>query len=272
MSVKIYNFLNLFFRLILIYFIVFIWVRYYSQSIHFSIWITALVTFFVEIIIRMITGKKNNKLKLKEEELKKIELYNNTFTFNDDKYTLNFFYELAKTKHMATKKKEFVLIEHSTGEKIILFPYYTLRPFSADDLIFVINKIRNTESAKLVLCVSTVTKDALKFSSMMQRKILILEKDDVYIKLLKQYNFYPNQKDLFVLKETQTNKIKQLLKYSLNRKRSKGYFISSLILMLSSLILPYNIYYLSFSTLLLLLSLISLISPLFIKKLPEQVI
>jgi len=272
MGVKIYNFLNLLFRLILIYFIVFIWVRFYSQSIHFSIWITALITFFVEVLLRLITGKRNSKLKLKETELKKIELYNNTFTFNEDKYTLNFFYELAKTKHMATKKKEFILIEHQTGEKIILFPYYTLRPFSADDLIFVINKTKNTESEKLVLCVSTVAKDALKFSTLMQKKILILEKDDVYIKLLKQYNFYPEEKDLFILKETQVSKIKQLLIYSINRKRSKGYFISSLILMLSSLILPYNIYYLSFSTLLLVLSLISLLSPLFVKKLPEQVI
>lgn len=272
MSVKIYNFFNLFFRLILIYFIVFIWIRYYSQDIHFSIWITALITFFAEIIFRIITGKKQSKIKLKEEELKKIELYNNTFTFNDDKYTLNFFYELAKTKHTAQKKKEFILIEHQTGEKIILFPYYTLRPFSADDLIFVINKTKNTEADKLVLCVSSVAKDAIKISGMMQKKILILEKEDVYIKLLKQYQYFPNEKDLFVLRETQKSKIKQLLKYSINKKRSKGYFISSLILMLSSLIVPYNIYYLTFSTLLLLLSLISLLSPLFAKKLPEQVI
>ena len=272
MSVKIYNFLNLLFRLVLIYFIIFIWIRYYTQNINYSIWLTALLTFLTEIFIRIITNRKNNKLKLKEEELKKIEVYNNTFTFHDDKFTLNFFYELAKTKHQTTKKKEFVYIEHTNGEKIVLFPYYTLRPFSADDLIFVMNTIKNTEVDKIVLCVSSASKEAVKFASLMQKKILILEKQDVYVKLLKQYQVFPQEKDLFVLKETQKNKIKEVLKMSLSKKRSKGYFVSSLILMLSSLIVPYNIYYLTFSTLLLLLALISFISPLFAKKLPEQVI
>lgn len=272
MGKKIYGVLNVFFRLILIFFIAFIWIRYYTQNLSHSIYLTIFVTVLVELFIRLITGKKNKKTQLKLSELTKMEQYINTFIFNDDKFVLNFFYELAKSKHNATKKVDFVLIEHDNNEKIVLYPFFTYRSFSTDDLILILNKTKSYSPTKIVLCVNKADKEVFKFSNMIATKILILEKEDVYLKLIKAYEYYPKEKDLINLSEKQKNKIKQLLLFSLTQKRSKGYFISSLLLMLSCLIVPYNIYYLTFSSILLVLSLLSLLSPLFLKKTPEKII
>lgn len=267
------NLFSLFFRLVLIYFIIFIWVRYYSKDMSFAIWLTALLTFFVEVVIRIITNKKTYKIKLKQVELKQVEIITNTFIFNDDKFAINFFYNLAKQKHNATKKKDYILIEDNNTEKVVLYPYYTYRNFSTDDLIIILNKIKSLNISKLIICTSKADKDAVKFSCLLSFKILILEKEETYIKLLKEYNYFPDEKDLIEIKETTKNSFKTILVHSISPGRTKGYFISSLILLFSVLIVPYNIYYLVFSSLLLLLSLISFLSPIFFrKKMPVQVI
>ena len=99
MASKLYGFLHLLFRLVLIYFLVFVWVRYYSQNINFAIWITALITFFIEVLIRLFSGKKQKNMSLKQEDINKMEAITNTLIFNQATYTNTYFYNMVKTKY-----------------------------------------------------------------------------------------------------------------------------------------------------------------------------
>ncbi len=271
MRFKLFAIFDMLFRLVLIFLIAFVWIRFYVDSLSLAIFITSIVTLVVDFVIKIFSSRRDEKQKLKEEELKKIDIYANTFIFNDDKFCVDFFYKLAKTRHNAIKKKEYVLIEHDSGEKVVLFPYYTFRKFNTDDLVFTLNSIKNLQANKLVLCTNDFENDALKFANMVGKKIILLNKKQVYLKLLKEYNFFPQEK-LIELKTTQKNKIKELLSFSLSRKKTKGYFLASVVLLLSSFIMRYNIYYIVMSSILLLLSLVSFISPKFSKKLPEKII
>lgn len=272
MKFKLFNVFEVFFRLLLIFFIYFVWVRYFFDSLLIAILITSFLTLTTDYILKIFQDKRQLKLKLKEEELKQIETYNNTFVFNDDKYAVDFFYKLAKTKHNATKKKDYVLIEHSNGEKIALFPFFTYRKFSTDDLIFVFNKVKSSSISRLVICVSELEPDAQKFASLLSVETIILNKSQVYLKLLKEYNCFPEEKNTIAIKPAQENKIKKILAFSLNRKRTKAYFFSSLVLLVSSLIIRHNIYYIIMASILLLLSLASFISPKFTKQVPENLL
>ena len=91
-----------------------------------------------------------------------------------------------------------------------------------------------------------------------------------YFKLLKVYDFYPEK--VIELKQSQKITINDLLAYSLNKKRTKGYFLASCIMLFSSFLVKYNLYYIIFSTLLLILSLISFINPKFNKKISENIL
>ncbi|MBO5910191.1 MAG: hypothetical protein J6Q15_01640 [Clostridia bacterium] len=55
--------------------------------------------------------------------------------------------------------------------------------------------------------------------------------------------------------------IKEILKNTITRNKSKGYFISGLVILFSSIIIPYRIYYVMFSSILFILSLICRIRP-----------
>lgn len=272
MANKLYAFFHLFFRLILIYFLVFVWVRYYSQNINFAIWITALITFFVEVLLRLIGGKKQKSMSLKQEDIGKMEAITNTLIFNQATYTNTYFYNMVKTKYVASKKKNYVLIEQPQKPKIVLFPLFTMRPLMADDLVSILAISKKQNAAKVIVCVAKADKDAFRLATASPIKTLILEKQDVYTKLIKPLGYFVPENDLVVFKNKQAQSFKNTLSQMLVKKRSKGYFISSIILLFSCLIVPYNLYYLIFSSILLLLAIISFVSPLFIRRLPEQIL
>ncbi len=261
---------SMLFRISLIFLISFIWARYYIDSLYLAIFVSALATIMIDIFIKLLSTKHQTSLSLKKKELEKIEDCRNSFLFGEEKQTLDFYYKLAKSKHEATKKKEYILIEHDNGEKIVLFPFYTYRKFAIDDLIFCINKIKNIGCTKLVICTNEYDGTVNKFADKISLNILILNCEQTYLKLLKVYDFYPEK--IIELKTSQKNSIKDLLAYSLNKKRTKGYFLASCIMLFSSFLVKYNIYYIIFSTLLLILSLISFINPKFNKKISENVL
>lgn len=267
---KLSSLLSIIFRITLIFLIVFIWARYYIDSLYIAIIVSCLGTIMIDLFIKLIRNKHDKTLSLKRAELEKIESINNTFLFGDENETLMFFYNLALKKHNAIKKKDYILIEHDNGEKIVLMPFYTYRKVNVDDLILCVNKIKKIGPTKLVLCVSSADSLIYKFVEKLSLEIVILNKEETYLKLLSEYNFYPD--NLINLKEVQKNNIKTLVSYSLNKSRTKGYFLASCIMLFSSFLVRYNIYYIIFSTFLLILSLISFINPRFNKKIPKKIL
>lgn len=91
------------------------------------------------------------------------------------------------------------------------------------------------------------------------KKIVLLDSKATFIKLVKPYNFYPE--DLKEIEFSTKPKFKEILKASISKKRAKGYLVASLILLFSSFIIRMNIYYVVFSSILLLLSLVSFFFP-----------
>ena len=270
MKFSISSIFSMLFRISLIFLICFIWARYYIEKLYLAIIVSALATIMIDVFIKIVSTKHQTTLSIKKKELEKIEECKNSFLFGEEKQTLDFYYKLAKKKHEAVKKKEYVLVENVNGEKIVLFPFYTYRKFTIDDLIVCINKIKNIGVTKLVICTNEYETAVSKFADKMSLKILILNCEQTYFKLLKVYDFYPEK--VIELKQSQKNTIKDLLAYSLNKKRTKGYFLASCIMLFSSFLVKYNLYYIIFSTLLLILSLISFINPKFNKKISENIL
>ena len=151
---------------------------------------------------------------------------------------------------------------------MLLYPYYKFEEFNTEDLILTYNSAKKLNANKLVICVNKINTNVLKIKDKLDIKIIILDKYQTYEKLFKEYNYFPQE---FIIK-TPKNSFKSLVEYSLNKKRTKGYFIASIILLFSSFIVKYNIYYLIFSSILLILSLFSFINPKFNKKIEDNIL
>ena len=269
---------NMIFRISLIFLICLIWFRYFIDNFWLSFVYTILTTIIIEIGLHFFLRGRKEKELMKAKDEARAEQIATTFAFNHEE-SLNFFYALAKSRHKSTKRSKYVLIEHAQTDenenkkifKTVLFPAFSLSNFMPQDLVEILSKLKKVEFSKLVICAKDVSREAITLSKQIENiDIIILDKKDCYNKLLKPYNMFPE--NLTTLKTSTKMKIKELVAFSLNKKRSRGYFFASIVLLISSFIFRMNLYYVIMSTILLLLSLISFILPKYNLITPDEIL
>ena len=264
----IFKTLDSFFRLFLIFLIVFVWIRYFINSFWLSFLLSIAITFTLDILYLLIKNKKQNKLNIKNEEQDKIECYINTFIYSAKKYNVDFFYKLCKTKYTVIKKTNYVVISHPQTN-IILYPLFLYRELNVDDVINCYNLAKHEKPKRIVICTNKVSHDLQKLVSKLNIEVVILDKQQTYFSLLKKFNFYPK---ITKIENSQKITFHQFLISALDKKRAKTYFISALFLLFSSFFVAYKIYYLIFSTILLILCFLCLLSHKFNKPIDKKIL
>lgn len=247
------------FRIFLIFFLTFIWVRYFVYSLFLSLIISAVITIVIDLVLRLLTKKKNkvNNLKIKEKE----DAENMFLSLATDKNALDFYLQLAQKECIASqKKKEYITLENFNN-KILLYPFLSLNPLSPEDILQTIKYGKVENAQKIVITCGEISKDALTFVKSVEENIVLLDKFSTYNSLYKHYNMFPNITTTY--KKNGKLAFKELLAYSFNKSRTKGYFFSAIILFLSTLFIRYNIYYCIMASILVLFALISYFNPYF---------
>lgn len=266
------KFFNVLFRLFLIYLICFIWVRYFVSSLGLCLAITSILTFSFEILIRFFLDRKLAKNKLKAEEEKLSEKISSNFIFNP-KLAQSYFLKLAKINHQAKKVGGYIEVFNSENQsvKTILYPCYSFVPISGQTLVEIVRKTEKSKPNKLVVCGYMISKEAFDVAKKLaDLKIVLLGSKECFLKLIKPSGIYPEN-----LKEVEFSskpKFKELLKAAISKQRAKGYLLASLVLLFSSFIVRMNIYYLVFSSILLILSFVCYFVPAAGQKLDENIL
>ncbi len=254
---KISYIFQIIFKIALIFLIIFIWVRYFVSSLLISILITVSLTLIIDFITRFIAKKKYNKTSLKQMEREEAE--NCFLSLSINKKSTDFFLKLAEKKHKAEKRKNYILINHEENVKVILFPYLTHKALSTDDIIKILSATKSISPSKIVVVCGSIEKETFSFIKNFDVEFVLLDQYETYQKLYKPYETYPEITIKY--KKEKSLAFKDLIAYSLNRSRAKGYFISALFLILSTLFVKTTIYYCIVASVLVMFSLISLYNP-----------
>ncbi len=246
------------FKIFIIFLLVFVWARYFIRSLWWSILASTLITLAIDFSTRLVFRKKNNKANLK---LKEKEAAENIFLslVTNNQY-MEFFHKLVKSKYPSTEKKEkYILINHSEKVKSVLFPLLKFSPLNVDDLTEIISTIKDENVKKVVIATGEIDKNALVFAKNFDYEIVILDKFETYKHLYKLYEIYPEISMQY--KKSQKLNFKDLVAFSFNKSRAKGYLFSAFVLLLSSVFVRSNLYYLIMASLLLIFALISYANP-----------
>lgn len=269
-KVNIFNVLNTLSRLFLEFLITLVWLRYFVKDFTVAIISTILAVFLIECVLFLINKKRQTKTGNKKEIQKKIDDIAMTFLFSDDSQNLNFFHKLASQKHKSSKKSKYVVVENP-NKKVVLIPFFTYKNFSCDNLLFCINTTKKENPQKLVITTNGVDQDVFALAKHFEDfEIVVLDKTDTFFKLLKFYDCYP-EINTKVSQKTKPSR-QDILSFAFNKKRSKGYFLASCILLISSFVVRKNLYYIISSSLLLILALVSHFNPRFNKFAPNNIL
>ena len=245
-----------FFKLFLIFLICFVWLRYFVSSLVTTIIISALLTFVIDIISRIIFSKHRAKQELKNKE--KQEAIDMFFAMAMKKTQLDFFVKIFKDKPSFATKKQYLCYEEE-GSTIALFPAFSFEEVKVDTIAKAITQTKSQKIQKLIIIGGYFEKECFSFIKNFELKILLYDKFDTYTNIYKRHQTYPET--IKKMEEKKKFSSKELLAYSFDRKRVKGYFLSAISLLFCSLFVRQTIYYSIVSSLLLVFGLISLSNP-----------
>lgn len=252
----------------LIFLIAFIWLRF----IFSSIWLSGAIAFGITLLIEFISlyfkrkSKNKSSLKLKEKE----DAENMFLSLLANKDFLTFFYELAITRHPSCeKKKQYIVINHPES-KVILYPSIKIAKLMPDDVLNIYKTCQIENAQKIVVVCNEYDKESCNFIKNLSTKFLLLDKFETYSMLYREYDYYPEI--TMAYKKEAKPKFKDLIAYSFNKSRTKGYLFSAFILLVPSLFTELNIYYCIVSSLLLLFALISFVNPKYNRKKEQAVL
>ena len=242
----------------LIFLLAFIWLRFFVDKSWLAALIALAVTAVLQVLSHFISKKSSakNPLKMKEKE----EAENMFFTLTDTQKPIDFFYQLACSRHSnVVKKKSYILLNHHDGTKVVLYPKIQYKNLSPDDLSEIVLSCKKDCPDKIVVPCNDIDSATFSLAKSYEIEILLLNKYDSYSLLYKEYDFYPEIK--IQSKKTGTSKFKTLAAYSLNRARTKGYIAAAFVLFFASLFVKMNVYYYIFASILLLFALVSYLNP-----------
>lgn len=231
--------IDIIFLTIIIFLVSFIWSRYFYREISSSLIVAAFITVLSVFILVMTKIRKENKNSLLQTQQKNNQKIDSFFLFVSDREVGEFIDKyLDKSKY-----KDYDIIYNFSSEKV--------------DTGALISSLKNESFSKkiLLLCVGW-TPDAQSFVESIENYDIKLAKvsevfSDIGVENLPENKFVFNQKKKFRWRE--------FLSVFLNRKNSKGYLFSAIILAFASFIVPYNFYYLFFASSMCLLSLLCIV-------------
>lgn len=259
---------NLIFQEIVKFFLVFlfcyVWIRYFLRQFWLSIIISFVISLSCLTILHFVRSNRTKKqgLKLKEKE----EAENIFLSLSFSNNPMDFFAKLAQKKYQNIKKcKDYIVIDHKEENvKTILYVDLSFDEMTVSKLIKIYNYIKKEQATKIViLCKEYAKTELIAFCENFQEKFVFLDEYSSYEKLYKYYDFFPVITHKYQAKKKYA--FRDFLLFSLNKKRTKGYLLSAIIIIISSLFVPMTIYYCIISSLLVILAIVSWLNPYFNK-------
>lgn len=242
-------------KLFLVFLIVFVWIRYMVRSLTLAMLITLAISSTIYIILLLLSRKHKIKSSLKMKEKESAENMFLSLVFDEKR--LDFFFKMASKRHQnVTKHKNYICIDYKLENvKTLLWFDGSFEGLTVPRLCDIYAKVKKENATKIVICCyETSDKNLPSFLRTFKEKIVLLDRYETYQRLYKSYDCFPQITRSYPKEKSVA--FKDLLSYSFNKKRTKNYLFSALILILSGLFVRTTIYYCIIASLLVIFALI----------------
>ena len=256
---KIVNLLDKLFVNICIFLIVFAWINFYLRDLWLSFILSLIFSFAIVFVLFYFINRKQtknlNSIKYNEEMNKNFL----AFKLMSQTKKLELIKEILSIDNICELKKNYISFEEN-NKKHICFISTNSNEFSFENLCEILTNF-NTENFDQIDIIVANKKADLNTDIFKNKAINIIDKKQLYDNYFVKYQKFPNTENL----KPNLNKLKwkDIAKNIFLPHKAKAYFFSGLILILSSLILPYHAYYIVIGSMLILFSIICKILPKF---------
>lgn len=253
------------FLIFTVFVVSFLWIRYYEHNTFLILLFSSLITFFVCSVFYFVNKKNNTKKEISIKECKNIDSLTSTLMFSSQAKCLSFFEQtLQKRNIIYTKNKTCLVFEHN-----VIRPCFNKIEVDDNALLEIILEIKAKKIKPKIVCVCAkkFTDNAKKLASSVDDfNLLLYDNKQTYCVFFKPLKIEIEQKPKKETKLTFKQKVNALLGVAFNKKRFKSYFLSAIVLFIASYFMRYNIYYLCFSSILIVFAFFSYFNQSFNRK------
>ncbi len=257
-------------RFSLIFLLCFVWLRYFLRPLWLVLLATTLLSGVIYAILFFLSKRRQDKLGLKMKEKEDAE--NMFFSLSCADKPMEFFAKLARKKHPdVTKRKDYVLIRHPDENVCtVLCADLTFDGLTVTKFMQLYGKVKKEKATKIVICCKFVAdKQLFSLVRNFSEKFLFLDEFATYQQLYKAYDCFPD-----ITHKLSGSKMtwRDFVAYSFNKKRTRGYLFSAIVLILSGLFVRVSIYYCFVASILVTFALFSQFNTIYNAKQSPQVL
>ena len=233
------NFLT---RSFFIFVIAFLWVSFYVRDFIVQFLISSIITVIANYLISFLLSKRLKRKITTREHLQHMQKTILQLKFMTPT-------EVQKLFRAALADKENIKI-HSLFHKTP----------TEEDIIKIIKKNKSTDTtSKIYIAAETFTPQLLLFTRTLNLNIVLLNGEQVYNQILNPKQIYPKT----IIEPNKKAKVtmRELREMMFARNKTKPYIITAMIILVTSFIVSFSIYYIIVATLIFGMSLASHLSP-----------
>lgn len=244
--------------------LIFAWVRFYTKSIAISLIIGILIGTLVITLTFILYRKRTKHIKIKKEEKSKIEYLALNLPFTTKTNLLDFFKSSLQNNFNVSIQNDFLILKennsqnsaHNTLHSTIFVPYFDKNKLDMDIISLYIKIAQISKIFSITFCAKDFDDDVKSFVKQVENyDIKLLDLTEFYCNYAKNIQL-PQVLDITKPKLTKN----ELVNYAFSPARARHYLLFGLLIILTSFLVPFKIYYLiSGSTLCLTALLVKLI-------------
>ena len=253
---KIVNLFDKVFISICVFLILYAWINFFIRNLWTTFILSLIFSSACVFLLFYVLNLKNEKKKTTKAYQKNLEEKFLAFQLMNKTEKLNLLKSIIEKQCECKKVKDnlFYTLNNKNCQIIIATHLEKISQFELINLVS--NLEKNVQILKIICCDYDTN---LNTQILKNLEIEIISKKKLYDEYFSLFNSYPECSNLDI--EKSRFQIRKVLENFIIPKKSKSYFLCGLILIFSSIILPYHFYYLIFGSILLLLSIICKLQP-----------
>ena len=244
------NLIDRLFVSICVFLTIFAWINFYTRDLWISFILGIIFSCACLFLLYYIISKKHEKKISTKKQIEKMDISYLAFRLLSNTEQLSFFAKLNKLTKF--ELKDGILTYEKNGKIYASICETSLSVFTENDFLNIVKATKNMKADIIEIICNKFENFNTKI--LKDKEFKLISKEKLFKDYFEKENIYPDASEI----DTSIVKPKfvDLLANMFLPHKSKSYFVCGLVLIFSSIILPYHTYYVVFGSMLLLFAII----------------
>ena len=254
---KIVNLFDKIFVSVSIFLIIYAWLNFYIRNLFSTFILSLIFSSAIIFVLYYFLNKKHERVKLSKKSTDEMNKSFLSFRLTPKKEKLDLLYQIFSREY-ETKLDNGILSYVKDEKKHIVLIATHIDRINENELINLVDEFVKLDFDVIDIICQDVSQN-INSNIFIDKKIVFLTKEKLYTDYFSKYSIFPDDSKI----DTSITKLKfrDILKNFFLPEKARSYFFCGLILIFSSIILPYHIYYILFGSTLLIFAIVCKLLP-----------